>query len=76
MIIGVGALCHLQLAEQHRACFLQSAYNCRVVIGAEVCVDRHAGCGGKALGPEQVFDRNRDAVQRPAIMARRDLRLR
>jgi hypothetical protein len=76
MVIRVSALRHLQLAEQHRARFLQAAYNSGIVMRMEILMDRHAARGGEALGPKQILHRDRNAVHGPAIMARRDFRLR
>jgi hypothetical protein len=76
MVIGVGALGKLQLAQYDRAGFVQAAHRACVFIGSEISMDSGAGCGRETLCPEQVLQRNRNTMQRPTILACRDFGLR
>ena len=76
MVIGVGALGELKLAQQHCPGLLQAAHHDRVFFRNAVSVDGHAARGGETCGVAQVFHRHGNAVQRPTIEAGLDLRFR
>ena len=63
MVVGERAFGELELAEQDRAGLAQLAHDRRVDRRHEVAVQRHARRGGDALGPAQVLDGDRHAVQ-------------
>ena len=69
----VGALGHLQLAQDDRARLLQSRHDGRVRGGNVLAVNRHAGGGRHARGVAQILHRDRHAVQRAARLARSGL---
>jgi hypothetical protein len=56
MVVGIGALGHLQPAEQHGARLAQSADDTGVLAWLEVDVDCRARCSWCASGPEEVLD--------------------
>src|SRR5580700_166333 len=69
VVVGVGPLGHLQFAEDDRAGVPESGDGGGVLAGPVVPVDGHPGRGGRVLGPEQVLNGYRYAVQRPAVSA-------
>ena len=80
-IMGVGAgraigeLVQVGLAEQHRAGALEALDRGGVEVRDPVGKERRAVGGGDPSGGVEVLDRDRDAVQRPAMVARHDRRL-
>lgn|GEM_PF-3122367 len=70
VVDAVGALGHLQLAQDDRAGALQARHDRRILRRHMAAVDRHAGGRRDALGIAQILDRDRHAVQRAARGAR------
>lgn len=66
----------LELAQQNRTGTCQAFHDSRVEVGHMAGVDRHAGRGHDASRVADVFDRNRNAVQRPTIGACSDFSFR
>ncbi|MNZ74988.1 hypothetical protein D3C78_934560 [compost metagenome] len=73
MVSGEGAFGHLQLAEHHRAGLAQTGDHGGVLRRNEITVNRHAGSGRYAGGPQQVLVGDGDAVQRAAAFAAHQL---
>ncbi|MGY4488320.1 hypothetical protein ACVWWR_007511 [Bradyrhizobium sp. LM3.2] len=69
MVIGIGALGELQLAEHHGACIPEPARDGRIFTGTKIAMKRSAGRRRNALGPKQILQRNRYAMQRAPILA-------
>lgn len=76
MVVCVGALGHLQLANKNgpgRAEFL----DCRAIDrGHEILVDAHPGSRFNTFRPAQVLERNGHAMQRAASFAGSDFKVR
>ena len=73
VVFGVGAFGHLQLAKDDRAAGREPLDDGCILLRHVVLVDGHAGSSRHTLGPAQVFDRDRHAVQRAADFAAADL---
>lgn len=76
MVIGIGALGELHLAEDDGARVLEPAHDGCICTGTKVAMKRGACRRRNALGPEQVLERNRHAMQGPPIPALRDVGVR
>src|SRR3990167_6562966 len=74
MVVGVGTLGHLQLAEQHGTRLTKAPDGGRVLGGPEVLVDRRARRSRHAAGPEEVLSGQRDAMERSAVTTGNDVR--
>jgi hypothetical protein len=75
VVIGVGTLGQLQLAQCDGTGGIQPAHHRGILGGMEVLVDRHARGGRHALRPAQILHRDRHAMQRSADLATHDLGL-
>ena len=73
VVRAIGALGHLQLAQDHRARRFQSRHDGRVAGGNMFAMDRHAGGCRNARGVAEILHRDRHAVQPAARLARRSL---
>jgi len=69
VVLAIGRLGHLQLAEQHSAGLAQPSHNGRILSWPVLPTDRHAGRGWNALRIAEVLDRDRNALQRTATEA-------
>jgi hypothetical protein len=73
MMVGEGALGHLELAQQHGTCGAEALDHGGIDLGHPVGQDGRAAGGADALGEAQVLHRDRHAVQRAAIASPDDL---
>jgi hypothetical protein len=73
VVLAVGALGQLQFAQDDGTGCVELAHDCGILGGAEVLIDRHAGCCRYALCPAQILDCDRHAVEWPADLATHDL---
>jgi hypothetical protein len=69
VVIGVGTFGLLQLAENDRACILQTRDNRGILARTKVAMDCHPMGSRRALHPTEIFDSDRHAVQRPLDLA-------
>lgn len=76
MVIGIGALGQLYLAEHNGARVLEPTHDRCVFTGTKIAMKNGAGCRRDALGPEKILQRNRHAMQRAAIPAMCDFGVR
>jgi hypothetical protein len=75
VVLAVGALGQLQLAQDDRARRIQLAHHRGILGGTEILIDRHAGGCRHPLRPAQILDRDRHAVQWATDLAAHDLGL-
>ena len=64
-----GELMHAEFAEQDRAGILKLCHRRRVVIGKPIFQHRRVASRADAFGGVEIFQRDRNAMQRPAIFA-------
>jgi hypothetical protein len=69
MVVGVRTLRKLQLAQYHGACFIQAAHHACIFVRPEISMHGRAGGCRKIFRPEDILQRNRNAVQRTQIPA-------
>ena len=76
MVFAEGTFVQMEPPEDDRAGNAQSAHRSSVLVGHEIAVGERAEGRGSPTGMEEVFDRDRYAVQRPAVAAGAYLRFR